>query len=358
MGGSDPLSLVWTGIATSASDKAAKISAEADHYKKRARTRQVELELTESEVKYRERRISEVQAELDAASGIDTLMTALWSTFQAWLTQQAWRILIALFIIWIGIRFANRIVNKGARIILMRTDDNPDEDDAGDQRRKTLADVFVGLARIAIYVVGGLVALEQIGINTGPILGSVAILGLAISFGSQNLVRDVVNGFFILLENQYAVGDVVELNGKAGSVEKITIRATSVREYSGNLHVIPNGTINMVSNMTREWSRPICDIGVSYDADLSQVREVIERVSQEIRDDPQWAEVIEEGPDFVGVVKLAESSVIVRVVAKTEAGHQWGLGREMNRRFKEAFAAAGIEIPFPQQVVRHINATS
>jgi small conductance mechanosensitive channel len=230
-------------------------------------------------------------------------------------------------------------------------DDDPNKSDASDQRRQTLADVFTSVAGLAVYIVAGLIALEEIGVNTGPLLGSVAILGLAVSFGSQNLVRDVVNGFFILLENQFAVGDVITISGKTGTVERVTIRSTWVRSYNGDVHVVPNGTIALVSNQTREWSRAVCDVGVGYDSDLVQVRDVVNQVGLEMKEDPAWSDVLDEAPTWVGVTELGDSSVVVRVVAKVSAGGQWGAVRELNERLKVAFDAKGIEIPFPQQVV-------
>ncbi|MBT3223724.1 MAG: mechanosensitive ion channel family protein, partial [Proteobacteria bacterium] len=205
--------------------------------------------------------------------------------------------------------------------------------------------------RIAIYIVGGLIALEQIGVNTGPILGSVAILGLAISFGSQNLVRDVVNGFFILLENQFAVGDVVTINGKTGTVEKITIRSTWIRAATGDLHVNPNGSITVVSNLTRGWSKATCQIGVAYDADLDLVRDVINKTGQEMYAEEAWSEALEEAPQWIGVVSLGDSAVVVRTQVKCTPGNQWSAERELNLRLKLAFDKAGIEIPFPQTVM-------
>jgi len=276
---------------------------------------------------------------------------ATWETVLDWFLHRAWRVAIALVLIVIAVRVALRITRHGVRIILERADDNPEVDDDKDQRRQTLGDVFASVARIAIFIVAGLIALEQIGVNTAPLLGSVAILGLAVSFGSQNLVRDVVNGFFILLEDQFAVGDVVTINGKTGTVQHITIRSTWVRSGTGDLHVMPNGSIGVVSNLTRGWSRAICEVGVSYDADLSHVREVIERVGQEMYASDDWQDKLEEAPQWVGVTVLGDSAVQIRCQVKVGAGEQWGAHRELNRRLKLAFDEAGIEIPYPQSVV-------
>jgi small-conductance mechanosensitive channel len=346
----------WSLVEANAADKVEKISGEVDYAQVRQRAREVELGLGESQVTFRQERISELQSELESVSGFDSLAIATWETLTQWLMREAWKVVLSLVLIYFAVRFAQRLLARSVKVILSRTDDDPDSDDDGDQRRETLADVFLSVARIAIYVVAALIALEQIGVNTGPIMGSVAILGLAISFGSQNLVRDVVNGFFILLENQFAVGDVVTINGKTGSVEKISIRSTWIRQATGDLHVIPNGGITVVSNLTRGWSKATCEIGVSYNADLAQVKEVINAVGEIMYADEAWREQLDEAPQWIGVTSLGDSSVVVRTQVKVTPGSQWAVTRELNHRLKLAFDEAGIEIPYPHQVVHHVNA--
>lgn len=350
--------MFWATVQQKASGKVDKIGTEVDDVHIRQRSRKVELGLGSSQVEFRDRRIQELNAELDAVSGFGSTAQAIWETFYQWLFREAWLVVLVLILLYFGVRFARRLLDRGVQVILKRADDNPDVDDDGDQRRQTLADVFLSVARIALYIVAGLVALEQIGVNTGPILGSVAILGLAISFGSQNLVRDVVNGFFILLENQYAVGDVVSINGKTGTVEKITIRSTWIRQWTGQLHAVPNGSITLVSNHTRDWAVAVCDVGVAYDSDLEKVKTIVEGIAQELHVDPDWADQFEDAPSWGGVVSLGDSAITVRLQGKVEAGKQWGMAREMNRRVKAVFEKEGIEIPFPQQVVHHVNAPS
>jgi small conductance mechanosensitive channel len=347
----DGWGLLWTEIADASAAKVERIREEAVYGRARARSRHVELGLAQSQIEFRDGRIAELNGEYDEEAALGSWVTATWQTFLLWLRHQAWKIGIGLLLIYVGVRIALRLLDRVKVVILERADDDPDVDDDRDQRRQTLADVFASVARIVVYIVGGLLALEQIGLNTGPILGSVAILGLAVSFGSQNLVRDVVNGFFILLENQYAVGDVVTVNGQTGSIERISIRSTWVRSPSGDLHVIPNGSISLVSNLTRGWSKATCEIGVSYDADLSQVEGVINRVGEEMYAEEKWKEVLEEAPAWIGVTSLGDSAVVVRTQVKVTPGSQWGVTRELNRRLKLAFDAEGIEIPYPHTVV-------
>jgi small conductance mechanosensitive channel len=168
----------------------------------------------------------------------------------------------------------------------------------------------------------------------------------------------LVNGFFILVENQYSVGDWVKIDSHEGTVEQINIRSTRLRSVTGVLQIIPNGTITTVENMTRDWSRFRCHVGVSYDTDIDLAERICNEVGAAMYADPALNNKLLEAPTFIGVTELADSAVVVRSQAKTRAGEQWGLEREMNRRLKKAFEEAGIEIPFPQQVVWHRNQPS
>ncbi|NCG20117.1 MAG: mechanosensitive ion channel [Rhodobacterales bacterium] len=342
---------MWTAIEAETAIKLEKITEERDYGQTRRRSREVELGLSESQIKFRDSRIAELKADYQNEGSVGSLVQATWSTILNWLRTDLWRIVLGLFAVYIGIRMALRVVQRSTTYILEKTDDDPDNDDDGDQRRKTLADVFQSVARLTIYIVAGLIALDQIGVNTGPLLGSVAILGLAVSFGAQNLVRDVVNGFFILLENQFAVGDVVTINGKTGTVDRITIRSTWIRAYNGDLHAMPNGGIGTVTNSTRGWSRTVADIGVGYGADIDDVEKVLNQVGAEMYAEQAWMSQLEEAPSFVGVVKLGDSAVGVRMHVMVKPGSQWGAQRELYRRMKVGLDNAGIEIPFPQMVV-------
>jgi moderate conductance mechanosensitive channel len=341
---------LWQEIAKRTEIKVDAIAGEVSYGQTRSRSREVELGLAESQIAFRDDRLTRLKADYEHVANWTSFADATWQTLLLWLQNSLWKIVLGLLAVYIGVRVSLRVLDRAKVIILERTDDNPDDDDDGDQRRQTLADVFASVAKISVYIIGGLVALEQIGINTGPLLGSVAILGLAVSFGSQNLVRDVVNGFFILLENQFAVGDVVTINGKTGGIERITIRSTWMRAGTGDLHVIPNGSITLVSNLTRGWSRSMVHVGVGYGSDLAQVEQVMNEVGATIFAEEEWAEIMEEAPAFVGVTELGDSAVTIRMQVKVDAGSQWGVTRELTRRLKEAFDEAGIDIPYPQMV--------
>ncbi len=342
---------VWGEIAATADDKVTKLTDEARHGAARKRSREVELGLGKSQLRFRDERIKALGEQMQRDGGFESWADATLQTLKDWLQHAAWRILFGLLLIFIGMRAAIYLTARGLRLVILRAEGDPDDPSDDDTRILTLANVFSGVAKLTIYIIALLLALETIGVNTGPLLGSVAILGLAISFGSQNLVRDVVNGFFILLENQYAVGEVVDLGGKVGTVEEISIRSTWVRGFNGDLHVVPNGSISTVSNLTRDWNRAIVHVGVGYGADLEKVEQVVTAVGKAMHTDDSWKDVLDEAPSFVGVTELGDSAVVVRVLAKCDTGAHWGVERELNKRLKVAFDKAGIEIPFPQMVV-------
>jgi small conductance mechanosensitive channel len=188
-------------------------------------------------------------------------------------------------------------------------------------------------------------------IAIGPLLAGVGVAGLAVSFGAQSLVKDMISGFFILLENQFAVGDVVTVNGISGKVEWMTLRVVMLRDLEGTLHVIPNGSISVVSNRTRGYSRSVVDVGVSYDEKIDHVLDVLRDLAREFHDDPAWQAAFAELPEVLGVQALADNAVSVRVLLTTQPGRQWEVGREFLRRVKNRLDAERISIPFPQRTL-------
>ncbi len=342
----------WLPMADAAANKVKKIEEELQLSEERQHSIEFEVSLVESKIAYRDRKNAEIELEKRAAEAFSGWVAAALKTAQ----KQAFRVLAILLLIVLFGRLALWIVRLAARaLVKVVEDDDPDRLSVSEQRANTIAAVLQGVGKIAVFAVGTLMAFDVVGINTGPIIGSVAILGLAISFGSQNLVRDLVNGFFILVENQYAVGDWVAIGSHEGEVEQINIRSTRLRSVTGVLQIIPNGTITTVENMTREWACFRCHVGVSYDSDIDHVERICNEVGAAMYADPQLKDKLMEAPTFVGVTELGDSAVVVRSSAKTRGGAQWSLEREMNRRLKKAFEKAGIEIPFPQRVVWHRN---
>jgi small conductance mechanosensitive channel len=188
-----------------------------------------------------------------------------------------------------------------------------------------------------------------VGIDLKPLLAAAGLGGLAIGFGAQSLVKDLISGFFILLENSVRVGDVVELAGVAGIVEQIELRVIRLRDLSGNVHVIPNGVIDKVKNMTSDYSYYLFDVGVAYREDVDEVMALLQEIAEELRRDPRFADDILEPLDMLGVDQFADSAVIIKCRIKTKPIQQWRVGREMNRRIKKTFDVKGIEIPFPHR---------
>lgn len=215
------------------------------------------------------------------------------------------------------------------------------------------ANTIVGMIRRAavalIWSVALVMALREIGFDVTPILAGAGVVGLAVGFGAQNLVRDVISGFFMLAENQIRINDVVVINGTGGLVEEINLRTTVLRSQDGGVHVFPNGTINTLSNLTREFSYYIFDLSVAYQEDTDRVTDVLRELGDEMRQEPQYAALIVEPLEVLGVDRFTDSAVMIRARIKTRPMRQWVVGREMNRRIKKRFQALGIEIPFPHR---------
>ena len=215
------------------------------------------------------------------------------------------------------------------------------------KRAETLAHVVQDVARVLIVAVGSLMILSELGLNVAPLLAAAGIGGLAVGFGAQSLVKDMITGFFILLENQIRVGDVVEIAGVSGVVEEVRLRTIRLRDLSGNFHIVPNGSVDKVMNYTYLYSYYLFDVGVAYREDVDEVMAVLKDVGAELQTDPEFNSDILEPLEMLGVDQFADSAVIIKCRIKTQPIQQWRIGREMNRRIKKAFDAKGIEIPFP-----------
>lgn len=219
------------------------------------------------------------------------------------------------------------------------------------RRIETLARVFRYLATTVITLVAGMLVLSELGISIAPILGAAGVAGIAIGFGAQSLVKDFFNGFFMLLENQIRIGDVVELGGKAGVVEGITLRNVILRDVEGNVHYVPNGEIAIVTNKSRGYAYALIDVGVAYRENLEEVYAVMREVAVAMRADPETGSKILEDIEMQGVQSWADSAVILRCRFKTVALAQWNVRRAYLGRLKQAFDAHGIEIPYPHLTV-------
>lgn len=245
--------------------------------------------------------------------------------------------------------FAYRLVKLVTRRIVMReiAEEDPLVKRQRKQRIETMAGLLNNVAATVILTLATLTALNYVGVPIASLLASVGVAGLAISFGAQSLVKDIISGAFILGEGQYGIGDVVKLGDTSGLVEKVTLRTTTLRDVYGTVHTIPNGQIQQVSNLTKSWSRAVVDISVAYKEDVDRVMTLLRDIGREIAADDQWGQLLLGDPEVPGVENLADSGVVVRMMVKTLPLKQWDVAREMRRRIKLRFEKEGIQIPFP-----------
>lgn len=293
-------------------------------------------------------------------------MLALLAAPPDWLTQVAELLatdardllhkLLQLVGIWLFCYLVMRVVHLVARRIEKAVDDG---DDAimteREQRGQTIAQLLRSVGRVSLIIVGALLSLNVF-ISIGPLLAGAGILGLAVSFSAQSLIKDVIAGFFYHMEGQFAVGDIIEVAGKSGVVEGMTLRIVVLRDLHGVVHTIPNGQITTVSNKTRKWSRAVVDVGVAYGTDLDRALAVFLDEAVRFTTDPAWAEVFDGEPEVLGVQELADSAVIIRVLLRTRPGRQFEVAREFRRRIKARLQREGIEIPFPQRTLHTVGA--
>jgi len=288
---------------------------------------------------------------------IPTLLFDITGTLERWLglfgveLEQVRVLGVKTAILWFSAYLAWRLVRVVAERIVKAADDG----DNGrltyhEKRAQTIASLLRGVGKIVILVFTLILTLNQF-IDIAPLLAGAGILGLAVSFGSQSLVKDVIAGFFILMENQFAIGDVIEVAGLAGGVEKMTLRVVMLRDVHGVLHIIPNGQITTVSNRTRGWSRAVLDIGVAYETKVDHAIATLTDEARRLGDDAAWQLKLDGMPEVMGVQSLADSAVNIRVMIRTQPGAQWEVGREFLRRAKNRLDKEGIEIPFPQRTV-------
>jgi small-conductance mechanosensitive channel len=257
---------------------------------------------------------------------------------------------IHIVLILIGAWALKLLANKGIRSFRIYMESRKDSLEDR-QRLETLGRVFRYAANVAVTAVAGMLVFTELGISIAPILATAGVLGLAVGFGAQSLVKDYFSGLFLLLENQIRHGDVVEAGGKSGLVEEVTLRYVRLRGYDGNVHFVPNGQINTVTNMTRGFSYAVIDIGVAYREEIDEVFSVIREVAAEIRRDEQFKDIVLDDVDLAGVDNWADSSVTIRLRIKVVPIQQWTVRREFLRRLKYAFDARGIEIPFPHLTI-------
>ena len=262
------------------------------------------------------------------------------------LATQALRILVILLLAWAAQALAARLIRVFREVMRRRT--------GGEElaRIETLARVFRNAAAVVIVLVAGMLVLGELGISVAPILATAGVAGIAIGFGAQSLIKDYFNGFFLLLDDQLRQGDVVEVAGKGGLVEEVTLRFVRLRDFDGHVHYVPNGEIKVVTNRTRGFAQAVIEVGIAYRNDPDEAFAAMREVAEAMRAEPDWARRIAEPLEVIGVERWADSAVILRARLKVAPPlEQWSVRREFLKRLKRAFDARGIEIPFPHLTV-------
>jgi small-conductance mechanosensitive channel len=270
-----------------------------------------------------------------------------------WLQTHGIKILITIIGAIILEKVLKRVIDRVVRIAVVP--DKSISKDAEIKREDTLIRIFTWTFNIVILIIVILMLLEEVGIPTGPILASAGIIGLAVGFGGQYLIRDIISGFFIIMENQYRIGDVVNFDGTGGAVEDISLRMTTLRDLDGTVHHIPHGDIKRVANLSKHFARVNLDLGISYSSNLEHVIEVVNKTGNDLAEDPQYKEFIIKPPQFLRVNDFADSSIIIKILGETLPLKQWEITGELRKRIKIAFDREGIEIPFPQRVIHNAD---
>lgn len=267
-----------------------------------------------------------------------------------WLHVNGIRVGIIIVLGLVGYLVTKRMVPRLVRrTIVLRMKDKPAS--AITKRSKTISYVITNTIGVVIGIIVLFTILGQVGVNIAPALASLGVVGLAISFGAQSLIKDVINGLFILIEDQYSIGDVVRVGGISGLVEEVNLRRTVLRDLDGIVHYIPNSEISIASNLTKEYSRVNLNVSVGYGEDLERVIDVVNRVCNQMSEESEWKEKIIKTPQVLRVDALGDSGIEIKILGDTRPSMQWEVMGELRRRIKTAFDREGIEIPWPHMKV-------
>jgi small-conductance mechanosensitive channel len=299
-----------------------------------------------------------IRRSIQAVAGVAALFLALqglgirgvtiltWERVVNWLSTHGVRILLILIGAYVLTRVIQQVTDR--LYLFVVPGEGPLVEVAEHRKRATTITRLLNIIATAVVIsVAVLIVLRELNVDITPILAGAGILGLAVGFGAQNLVRDIISGLFIILEDQIRIGDVAIINGKGGLVENIRLRTVVLRGLDGTVHIIQNGAITELSNMTKGFSHYVIDVGVAYKEDTDRVTQVLKEVGAKLQEEPEYADKILAPLEILGVDDFADSAVIIKIRIKTAPIHQWTVGRELRRRIKKAFDEHGIEIPFP-----------
>ncbi|MGB9893030.1 MAG: mechanosensitive ion channel family protein [Candidatus Saccharicenans sp.] len=260
----------------------------------------------------------------------------------AWLIATGLKLLLIIGVVLVLLRLCRVLSRRLEKVFLKGR-----EDEESLKRARTLSNLINQFLKAVVLIIAVMTILGALDIQIAPILATAGVAGLAVGFAAQSLIKDIINGFFIILWDQIRVGDVISVAGKSGVVESVSLKMTVLRDLEGNVHYIPNGLIEAVTNLTKDFSRYVFDIGVSYFEDVDRVMETMKRVDEELRADSEFGGEILGPLEILGLDRFADSAVVIKARTTTKPGKQWAIGREFNRRLKMAFDRQGISIPFP-----------
>ena len=279
-------------------------------------------------------------------------MENILQAIDSWYSSNQSNILYILFIL-IGALIFKFFGDAVIRKIVIRSIENTAYKNPREEklREDTIIGIISGALAILIWPITAILIIGQLGINITPLVASAGVVGVALGFGAQSLVKDIISGLFLIVENQYKVGDVVSLDDTAGLVERITLRVTVLRDLDGIVHHIPNGAIERTSNFSKDYSGINLNVGIAYDSDLDKVIDIINQVGEEIAKDKNWKDLIIKKPCFLRVDNFGDSSIDMKITGSVQPLKQWDVTSELRKRLKIAFDKEGIEIPFPQRVI-------
>lgn len=273
-----------------------------------------------------------------------------WDRWSETIWTHGLRIILIAVAVYVALRILRHIIDPVVRATVSKQMEGEPEVEI-EKRVDTLSHVIHRTILLVAVVIGLLTILPELGINIGALLAGAGLVGLAVGFGAQSLVKDVISGLFILVENQYGKGDVVNVAGVGGLVEDVNLRRTLLRDLDGAVHTIPNGEITVASNLTRQWSRVNMNVSVAYGEDLDRVMAVINRVGEQLAQDPDFGPLITGAPRALRVDDFGDSGIEIKILGETQPIRQWDVMGEMRKRLKRAFDEEGIEIPFPHRVL-------
>jgi len=270
--------------------------------------------------------------------------------FSNWLVSSGLRIVLIIVGVWLGLKFVHLFIHRVIEQAVTRTYRIQD-DKAIEKRVSTIHRIVYSALHIVAWIVVALIVLSELGIDIGPLLAAAGVAGFAIGFGAQYLIRDLIAGLFIILEDQFRKGDVVKIGGIAGLVEDITLRKTVLRDLDGIEHHVPNGEINTTSNYTKLWSRVNINIGIAYESNLEKAIEILDTIGQEMAETEPWKSDMIKPIKALGVEDFGDSAVVIKVLGDTKPSRQWDVMREYRKRVKIAFDKNKIDIPYPHRTI-------